>query len=304
MKIISTETSLDWQGLARSSWQQLRNIGSVRMFELTSFQFIGSVIMVIGAAIQCSSFSLGQLIASRFITGFGNGNYPYYDTDMFWYWYSRGMNTSTVPTWQAETSKSHRRGQMVMIEGDTHCVVLLSQWFWLLWCRYSHRLWCYDFLLDWLGILIPRAVHHHLAIPYRIPDPPCTNNSRRRSRTAGITTLVSQGASRHDLWSQLTNCSKVDSQGTRARSVRSAVRSLGPPRRWPCDSERVQCCQGYRFRNVSRSIHRLLCDEQEQELASNDPRIRESDVPTDQWYVLFPQHAYFSWPISNEVFRY
>lgn len=29
--------------------------------------------MVVGAAIQCSSFSLGQLIASRFITGFGNG---------------------------------------------------------------------------------------------------------------------------------------------------------------------------------------------------------------------------------------
>jgi len=35
--------------------------------------FVGSIIMVIGAAIQCSSFSLGQLIASRFITGFGNG---------------------------------------------------------------------------------------------------------------------------------------------------------------------------------------------------------------------------------------
>lgn len=29
--------------------------------------------MVVGAAIQCSSFSLGQLIASRLITGFGNG---------------------------------------------------------------------------------------------------------------------------------------------------------------------------------------------------------------------------------------
>lgn len=28
------------------------------------------------------------------------------------------QNTSTVPTWQAETSKSHRRGQMVMIEGS------------------------------------------------------------------------------------------------------------------------------------------------------------------------------------------
>lgn len=62
---------------------------------------VGSTIMVIGAALQCSSFQLGQLIASRLITGFGNG-----------------MNTSTVPTWQAETSKSHRRGQMVMIEGS------------------------------------------------------------------------------------------------------------------------------------------------------------------------------------------
>jgi MFS family permease len=63
--------------------------------------FTGSAIMVVGAALQCSSYSLGQLIASRLITGFGNG-----------------MNTSTVPTWQSETSKSHRRGQMVMIEGS------------------------------------------------------------------------------------------------------------------------------------------------------------------------------------------
>lgn len=61
----------------------------------------GSTIMIIGAAIQCASFSLPQLIASRWITGFGNG-----------------MNTSTVPTWQSETSKAHRRGQMVMIEGS------------------------------------------------------------------------------------------------------------------------------------------------------------------------------------------
>ena len=63
--------------------------------------FVGSSIMVVGAALQCSSFSLGQLIAARLITGFGNG-----------------MNTSTVPTWQSETSKAHRRGQMVMIEGS------------------------------------------------------------------------------------------------------------------------------------------------------------------------------------------
>lgn len=35
--------------------------------------FVGSSIMVVGAALQCSAFSLGQLIAARLITGFGNG---------------------------------------------------------------------------------------------------------------------------------------------------------------------------------------------------------------------------------------
>ncbi|KAB8290207.1 hypothetical protein EYC80_011076 [Monilinia laxa] len=62
--------------------------------------FLGSSIMIIGAVLQASAFSLGQLIAGRVITGFGNG-----------------MNTSTVPTWASETSKSHKRGKMVMIEG-------------------------------------------------------------------------------------------------------------------------------------------------------------------------------------------
>lgn len=36
---------------------------------------VGSAIMVVGAAIQASSFSLGQLIAARLLTGFGNGTY-------------------------------------------------------------------------------------------------------------------------------------------------------------------------------------------------------------------------------------
>ncbi|KAE8445462.1 hypothetical protein EG329_013352 [Mollisiaceae sp. DMI_Dod_QoI] len=62
--------------------------------------FLGSSIMVIGAILQCSAFSLAHLIVGRIITGFGNG-----------------MNTSTVPTWASETSKSHKRGKMVMIEG-------------------------------------------------------------------------------------------------------------------------------------------------------------------------------------------
>lgn len=37
----------------------------------------------------------------------------YADIDSF----GNGLNTSTVPTWQSECSKSHRRGQLVMVEG-------------------------------------------------------------------------------------------------------------------------------------------------------------------------------------------
>ncbi|CZT21156.1 probable transporter (major facilitator superfamily) [Ramularia collo-cygni] len=74
--------------------------------------FLGSAIMVVGAAIQTSAFSLGQLIGGRIITGIGNG-----------------LNTSTVPTWQSETTKSHKRGQMVMIEGALITGgIMLSYW--------------------------------------------------------------------------------------------------------------------------------------------------------------------------------
>ncbi|KAJ5976063.1 hypothetical protein N7481_009770 [Penicillium waksmanii] len=63
--------------------------------------FVGSIIMVIGASLQACAYSLPHLIVGRIVTGIGNG-----------------MNTSTVPTWQSECSKSHHRGQLVMLEGS------------------------------------------------------------------------------------------------------------------------------------------------------------------------------------------
>ncbi|KAJ9656822.1 hypothetical protein H2198_004710 [Neophaeococcomyces mojaviensis] len=62
--------------------------------------FLGTCIMIVGAILQCTSYQLAQFIVGRIITGMGNG-----------------LNTSTVPTWQSECSRSHRRGQLVMIEG-------------------------------------------------------------------------------------------------------------------------------------------------------------------------------------------
>lgn len=61
---------------------------------------LGTSIMVVGAILQASASNLPHLIVGRIITGLGNGG-----------------NTSTVPTWQSETSRSHKRGKLVMIEG-------------------------------------------------------------------------------------------------------------------------------------------------------------------------------------------
>jgi len=74
--------------------------------------FLGSFIMCIGAILQCTSYDLAQLVVGRLVTGFGNG-----------------INTSTVPTWQSECCKTHRRGQLVMIEGAMiTCGITISYW--------------------------------------------------------------------------------------------------------------------------------------------------------------------------------
>ena len=60
---------------------------------------IGTTIMTVGAVLQISSYSVGQMIAGRIIAGIGNG-----------------INTSTAPVWQTETSQLAWRGKLVVIE--------------------------------------------------------------------------------------------------------------------------------------------------------------------------------------------
>ncbi|KAK1778026.1 general substrate transporter [Copromyces sp. CBS 386.78] len=73
---------------------------------------LGTAIMIVGAALQASATTLDHFIFGRIITGIGNGG-----------------NTSTVPTWQSETSKAHKRGKMVMIEGSLVTAgIMLSYW--------------------------------------------------------------------------------------------------------------------------------------------------------------------------------
>ncbi|KAI0145022.1 sugar transporter family protein [Pestalotiopsis sp. NC0098] len=73
---------------------------------------LGTSIMVVGAILQASATTLPHLIVGRIITGLGNGG-----------------NTSTIPTWQSETSRAHKRGKLVMIEGALiSCGIMISYW--------------------------------------------------------------------------------------------------------------------------------------------------------------------------------
>lgn len=59
----------------------------------------GTTIMSIGALLKTTAFSVPQMIVGRIVTGIGNG-----------------INTSTAPVWQGETSQVHWRGKLVVIE--------------------------------------------------------------------------------------------------------------------------------------------------------------------------------------------
>ncbi|GAW18316.1 hypothetical protein ANO14919_077910 [Xylariales sp. No.14919] len=79
--------------------------------------FIGACVMIVGVIIQISSVppnvgATAQFIIGRFITGIGNG-----------------INTSTIPIWQAECCHSHNRGKLICIEGGNVAIgTLIAYW--------------------------------------------------------------------------------------------------------------------------------------------------------------------------------
>ncbi|PLN79661.1 general substrate transporter [Aspergillus taichungensis] len=78
--------------------------------------FSGAIVMIIGVVIQVTSFvdhiPLLQFFIGRVITGIGNG-----------------MNTSTIPTYQAECSKTSNRGLLICIEGGVIAIgTMIAYW--------------------------------------------------------------------------------------------------------------------------------------------------------------------------------
>ncbi|KAG5355339.1 Sugar transporter STL1 [Yarrowia sp. C11] len=89
--------------------------------------FFGSIIMTIGAILQCASYSLGQFIVGRVVSGIGNG-----------------FITATVPMLQSECAKPERRGKLVMLEGALITAgIALSYWidFGFYWVRTNDADW-------------------------------------------------------------------------------------------------------------------------------------------------------------------
>ncbi|KAF1851417.1 general substrate transporter [Cucurbitaria berberidis CBS 394.84] len=79
--------------------------------------FLGAAVMILGVIIQIATVPVGsgataQFIIGRCITGIGNG-----------------INTSTIPTYQAECSKAKNRGKVICIEGSMVAIgTLIAYW--------------------------------------------------------------------------------------------------------------------------------------------------------------------------------
>ncbi|KAI0485311.1 general substrate transporter [Xylariaceae sp. FL0804] len=72
----------------------------------------GTAVMTVGAVLQTTAFSVPHMIVARVVTGMGNG-----------------INTSTAPVWQTETSKVHNRGKLVVFEMSMNIFgFMLSNW--------------------------------------------------------------------------------------------------------------------------------------------------------------------------------
>ncbi|KAK5119974.1 hypothetical protein LTR85_007050 [Meristemomyces frigidus] len=105
-----TKNNSTWQAFVTAIYEVGCLLGAI--FQLTFGDKIGrrraiimgAMIMIIGVIIQCTCYTghnpTAQFIIGRTITGFGNG-----------------INTSTIPTYQAECSRASNRGLLICIEG-------------------------------------------------------------------------------------------------------------------------------------------------------------------------------------------
>ncbi|PSN60154.1 hypothetical protein BS50DRAFT_506960 [Corynespora cassiicola Philippines] len=117
-----TYNNATWQGFVTAIYEIGCLAGAVLVLFFGDFLgrrwciISGAAIMILGAIIQVSAIkgyeATAQFIIGRVVTGVGNG-----------------MNTSTIPTYQAECSRTSNRGLLICIEGGVIAFgTLIAYW--------------------------------------------------------------------------------------------------------------------------------------------------------------------------------
>ncbi|CAK9442133.1 uncharacterized protein LODBEIA_P58760 [Lodderomyces beijingensis] len=74
--------------------------------------FLGCVIVLVGAVLQATAYTVVHLAIARVVTGFGTG-----------------YLTATVPVWQSELSRAKSRGKLIMMQGSLITLgIAISYW--------------------------------------------------------------------------------------------------------------------------------------------------------------------------------
>jgi MFS family permease len=117
-----TYNNSTWQGFVTAIYEIGCFLGALLILILGDklgrrrAMMLGAFIMIVGVVIQITAIkghaATAQFIIGRTITGVGNG-----------------INTSTIPTYQAECAKSKNRGLLICIEGGVIAIgTLIAYW--------------------------------------------------------------------------------------------------------------------------------------------------------------------------------
>ncbi|KAL1849106.1 hypothetical protein Daus18300_013393 [Diaporthe australafricana] len=152
--------------------------------------FLGASVMIVGVIIQIASVppnhgATAQFIIGRFITGIGNG-----------------INTSTVPTYQAECCPAHNRGKLICIEGGNVAVGSMIAYWIDYGCTYGPHAFVWRFPIAFqcvFAIII-------LVMMLRLPESPrwLLSHGRNEEALTVLAALADQPRHHDDVQGQMT----------------------------------------------------------------------------------------------------
>ncbi|KAI0397030.1 general substrate transporter [Xylariaceae sp. FL0594] len=162
--------------------------------------FLGGIVMIIGVTVQLACVppnhgATAQFIIGRFITGIGNG-----------------INTSTIPIWQAECCHSHNRGKLICIEGGNVAIGTLIAYWLDYGASYGPHAFTWRFPIAF-QVVFAAAV---LGLMIHLPESPRWHLAHNRTEEAATILAALNGEARND-----------PMVSTQVANLREAIRASG-----------------------------------------------------------------------------